>query len=208
MARRLKCKNHLRAGRCKTCNERSRTRLTFQQCDQGSQERRRTRRAATDGQINRDHSRDAANACIAAGEDTTVKRAVADGDNPLRVGGRRISSLQCLAHVFRHRPGDKQNVGMPGRRDEAEPKTLQIIKRVVKAWISSSQPLQEPASIWRMESERPSRRRETPSRALASSESAASSGVGGGSVSGDRTRLENSSLRIPAPRDHAPNRSS
>src|SRR3954464_13761569 len=64
------------------------------------------------------------------------------------------------------------------------------------AWISSSQPLHEPASTSRMESERPSRRRAAPSTRAASSASAASSGAGAGSVSGPCTRRFSSSVRI------------
>ena len=50
----------------------------------------------------------------------------------------------------------------------------------MRAWISSSQPLQEPASTSRIDSERPRRRRAVRSRLWASSASAASSGAGGG----------------------------
>ena len=75
---------------------------------------------------------------------------------------------------------------------------------LLSAWISSSQPLQEPASTSRIESDRPQRLRDAWFTRAASSASAASSAAGGGSVSGPCTRLLNSNLRMRAhAKDHA-----
>src|SRR5664279_1251701 len=56
------------------------------------------------------------------------------------------------------------------------------------AWISSSQPLHDPASISRMASERPSRWRARSPSAWAASPSAAASGPGGAIVAGPLRR--------------------
>src|SRR5688572_17743356 len=66
------------------------------------------------------------------------------------------------------------------------------------AWISSSQPLQEPASTSRIDSVRPSRARAAWFTCAASSASAASSAAGAASVSGPRAKLLSISLKVMA----------
>ena len=56
----------------------------------------------------------------------------ADRDNPLGIRRRGVGSLQGLAHVLSDRTRDEQHIGVPGRRDEMQPESLQVIEGVVQ----------------------------------------------------------------------------
>src|SRR6202050_4511480 len=75
---------------------------------------------------------------------------------------------------------------------------------LLSAWISSSQPLQDPASTSRIDRLRPSRLRAALSTLAASSASAVSSADGGGSVSGLRVKPSNNVLRMSSPQRSCP----
>src|ERR1043165_8649704 len=83
-----------------------------------------------------------------------------------------------------------------GEATKRKPNLSRSYTTLPSAWISSSQPLHEPASTSRMASVRPRRWRAARSTCAASSASAASSTAGAASVSGPWTRLLNSILRM------------
>ena len=83
-------------------------------------------------QVDRDDLGDAADDRVTAGEAAAVPGAIADRDDPFRVGRRVIGALQRLAHVLRHRSGHQQHIGMARRGDEAEAKALDIVIGVVE----------------------------------------------------------------------------
>src|SRR5262245_59102732 len=68
---------------------------------------------------------------------------------------------------------------------------------LLSAWISSSQPLHEPASTSRIERLRPKRRRAARSTLAPNSASISSSLTGAASVTGRRIRVSNKILRMP-----------
>ena len=51
--------------------------------------------------------------------------------------------------------GDEQDVGVPGRGDDAEAEALEVVVRARVSVSSCSQPLHEPASTWRSARLRP-----------------------------------------------------
>src|SRR5205807_2511291 len=61
-----------------------------------------------------------------------VERAIANSDNPFRIGSRGISAFQRFAHILRHRTRYQQNVRMSGRSDKAQPEPLKIVERVIQ----------------------------------------------------------------------------
>src|SRR5579885_1739826 len=85
-----------------------------------------------------------------------------------------------------------------GEATNFRPKRSTSYTGLLSAWISSSQPLHEPASTSRIDRLRPRRRRAARSTARASSAAAASSGDGAVSVSGARNIPWKMCLRIVA----------
>ena len=82
--------------------------------------------------IDGDDVGDGANACVALAINAAVEGAVADGDHPFWIGRRRIGSLKRFAHVFRHRTGDEQDVGVARRRDKTQAESFEIVIGVVE----------------------------------------------------------------------------
>ncbi len=143
---------------------------------------------------------------IAAGEAAAVAGAVADRDHPFRVGRRVVGPLQRLGHVAGHRPGDQSaHRRAAARRRSAGRSARDRSSGLESAWISSSQPLQEPASTCRIARLRPRRARQRVRRApRPSSLSVAASGDGAGSVSGRRSSPSRRSLRMARPQRSCP----
>jgi hypothetical protein len=65
------------------------------------------RRAAGDVEIDRHNGRNPADDRVAAGEEAAITRAVANGDDPFRVGRRVVRARKRLAHVPGDRSGDQ-----------------------------------------------------------------------------------------------------
>src|SRR4051794_19835235 len=95
----------------------------LQQCD-------RIGRAAANMQIDRHHLAHAADDGVAAGKNPAVSRAIANRDDPFRIRGCRIGALQRLAHVFCHRTGDQQHVGVARGGDKAQAEALEVVESV------------------------------------------------------------------------------
>ena len=83
-------------------------------------------------EIDRDHLGNTSNDRVAAGETSSVPRAVSDRDDPFGIGHRVIGALQCVAHVFGHRTNHHQHIGMARRGDEPEAEALDVVVSVVE----------------------------------------------------------------------------
>src|SRR6516165_9011651 len=103
-----------------------------QQCEEPTQQIDRARRATANVEIDRNDRGDGAGDSIAAGENATVERAIADRDDPFRIRRCLIGALERLAHVAGDGPRDEQHIRMARRGDEAKPETLEIIEGVVE----------------------------------------------------------------------------
>ncbi len=71
--------------------------------------------------------RDPSDHRVAAGKTSAISCAVSEGNDPFRVGGRMIGSLQCITHVFGHGPRHQKDVGVAWRGDEANTKTFDVV---------------------------------------------------------------------------------
>src|SRR5438132_495406 len=91
------------------------------------QDRDRGRRAAGNGDVHRDHVRDAAAARVALTEDSARAAAVADRHHQLRVGSRLPGALERGLHVARDRAGHQEHVRVPRARYELDAETLEIV---------------------------------------------------------------------------------
>src|SRR5262249_18348761 len=65
-------------------------------------------------------------------ENSAVDRTVPRSNHPFWIRGCVVGPKQCLAHVFRHRACDEQDVGMARRGHEAQPEALDIVECVVE----------------------------------------------------------------------------
>ena len=83
-------------------------------------------------EIHWDDFRNATHHRVTAGEATTVTGAIAESYDPFGVGHRVISSLHGVTHVFGHRAGHEQHIGVPGRSHEPDPKPLHVIIGIIK----------------------------------------------------------------------------
>src|SRR5713101_626272 len=84
-------------------------------------------RAAGNGDVHRDHVRDAAAARVALAENAARTAAVADRHHELRVGSGLPGALERGLHVARYRAGHQEHVRVPRARDELDAETLEIV---------------------------------------------------------------------------------
>ena len=93
---------------------------------------RRPWRAATDVQIDGNEAFDPSDHGVAVGKDAAIDGAIAHCNHPFGIGRRVIGPQQPLAHVLGHRSRHQQHVGVPGRSHKAQPKSFQVVKRIVQ----------------------------------------------------------------------------
>jgi hypothetical protein len=82
--------------------------------------------------IDWDDSRYAAGDCIGCFEDAAIESAIANRDDPFRVGRGRPGPMQRFAHIGRDGAGHQQHIGMTRRGDEAQTEPLDVVERVVE----------------------------------------------------------------------------
>ena len=184
--------------------------VRYQEREQAFEQVKRGRRTAADVKIDRHDGGDAAGNGIASGEDAAVERAVADRDDPFRIGRRIVGALQRLAHIGVTGPVTEQHVGMAGRGDEAQAEAFEIVEGIVQRVDL------ELAAVARAGIDLADRQAaaEPPARRAidARGELGERRVVGAGAALGERrrcTRLsKKQSCASMPPRDRAPNRSS
>ena len=83
-------------------------------------------------EVDRDDFGDTSNDRVAAGETASIPGAVSDRDDPFGIWGRVIGALQRFAHVFGHRTGHHQDIGMARRGDEPQAEAFDVVVGVVE----------------------------------------------------------------------------
>jgi hypothetical protein len=68
---------------------------------------------------------------VGASELAATNGAISGGNNHFGIGYGIVGHFQGDFHVTAHRPGDQQEIGMPGRRDKMNSEALQIIIGIV-----------------------------------------------------------------------------
>ena len=96
------------------------------------EDRHRARRTPRDRDIDRNHLGHASETGIALAEDPTARTTVPDRHHQLRVRRGGVRATERLLHVHRDRASHQQEIRMSRTGNEADPRSLEVVVRVVQ----------------------------------------------------------------------------